>query len=165
MSSSLYIDATKPLVSPFVLTKLDYCNDVFFYGNPKYLLERLQKVQNSAARLMHQCHKQNNNSPILTSLHWLPIKACIDYKLSVISHSFFLGLSPAYLSHLLSVYTQKRNLHSSSDNIILCITKLQNSTFGHRSFYFAASTVWNSSPTELRYTDSIQKVSTKKLIY
>ena len=80
-----------------------------------------------------------------------------EYKLSVICHSFFLGLSPIYLSELLSVYTPKRNLRSSSDNRILCIPKPRTKTFGHRSFSFAAPTIWNSLHSELRHTDSIQK--------
>ena len=131
-----------------------------------YILERLQKVQNSAARLIFQCRKQNHISPLLMSLHWLPINARIKYELSVICNSFFLGLSPTYLSDLLSVYTPKRNLHSSSDNGILCIPKLRTKTFGHRSFYFAASTIWNSLPSELRHTDSIQKFKlTLRLIF
>ena len=141
----LSIDATKTLLSAFVLPILDYCN-YLFYGSPMYMLERLQKVQNSAARLIFQCCKQNHISPLLMSLHWLPINARIEYKLSVICHSFFLGLSPIYLSDLLLVYTPKRNLRSSSDNRILCIPKLRTKTFGHRSFSFAAPTIWNSLP-------------------
>ena len=111
----LSIDATKTLLSAFVLPKLHYCNSLF-YGSPMYMLEILQKVQNSAARLIFQCRKQNQISPLLMSLHWLPINARIEYKLSVICHSFFLGLSHIYLSDLLLVYTPKRNLRSSSDN-------------------------------------------------
>ena len=121
------------------------------------MLESLLKVQNSAARLIFQCCKQNHISPLLMSLHWLPINARIEYKLSVICHSFFLGSSSIYLSDLLLVYTPKRNLRSSSDNRILCIHKLRTKTFGHRSFSFAAPTIWNSLTSELRHTDCIQK--------
>ena len=85
----------KTLLSAFVIPKLDYCNSLF-YGSPMYMLERLQKVQNSAARLIFQCRKRNHISSLLMSLHWLPINARIEYKLSVICHSFFLGLSPIY---------------------------------------------------------------------
>ena len=150
----LSIDA-KILLSAFALLKFDYCN-YMFYGSPMYMLERLQKVQNSAARLIFQCCKQNYISHLLMSLHWLPIKAHIDYKLSVICHSFFIGLSLIHLSDLLSVYIPKRNLLSSSDNRIPCNPKLRTKTFGYRSFSFIAPTIWNSLPTELRHTDSIQ---------
>ena len=152
----LSIEETKTLLSAFVLPKVDYCNSIL-YGNPMYMLEKFQKVQNSASRLIFQCHKQSHISPLLMSLHWLPINAHIEYKLSVICHSFFLGLSPTYFSNLLSVLTPKRHLHSSSDNGIPCIPKLRTNTFGHRSYSFAAPTIWNSLPTELRHTDSIHK--------
>ena len=145
----LSIDTTKTLLSAFVLQKLDYYNPIF-YGSPMYLLERLQKVQNSAAR-------QNYISPHLMFLHWLPINARIEYKLSVICNFFFLGLSPIYLSDLLLVYTPKRNLRSSPDNRITCIPNLRTKTFGQHSFSFAAPTIWNSLPSELRHIDSIQK--------
>ena len=123
-----------------------------------YILERFQKVLNSAARLIFQCRKQNHISPLLMYLHWLHINARIEYKLSVICHSFILCLSPIYLSDLLLVYTPKINLRFSSDNRILCIPKLRTKTFVHRSFSFAAPTIWNSLPSELRHTDSIQKI-------
>ena len=116
----LSIDATKTLLSAFVILRLDYCNSLF-YGSPMYMLEGVQKVQNSVARLNFQCHKQNNISPLLMSL---PIIAHIEYKLLVICHSVSLGFSPIYLYDLLSVYTPKGNLRSSSDNRILCIPKL-----------------------------------------
>ena len=120
----LSIDATKTLLSAVEHPKLDYCNSVF-YGSPMNMLERHQKVEISAARLIFKCCKQNHISPLLMSMHWLPINARIEYKLSVICHSFFLGLYSIYLSDLLSVYSPKRNLHSSSDNRILCIPKLR----------------------------------------
>ena len=152
----LSIDAIQTQLSAFVLPKLDYSNSLFC-GSPMYMLERRQKVQNSAARLISQCNKQNHISPFLMSLHQLSINSHIEYKLSVICHSFFLGLSPIYLFDLLLIYTPKRNLHSSSDNTILCIPKLRTKTFGHRSFSFAAHTIWNSLSSELRHTDSILK--------
>ena len=143
----------KTLLSAFVLPKLDYCNSLF-YGSPMYMLERHQKVQNSAARLIFQCCKQNHISPLLMSLHRLTINASIEYKLSVICHSFVLGLSPIFLSDLRSVYTPNINLHTPPDNKIKCIHRLRTKTFGHRSFSFAAPTIWNSLPTECRHTDS-----------
>ena len=141
----LLIDAAKTLLSAFVFPKSDHCYSLF-NGSPMYMLERLQKVQGSEAGLIFQYRKQNHISPLLMSLHWLPINAHIEYKLSVICHSFFSGLSLIYLSDLLFVYTPKTNSRSSSDNRILCIHKLRTKTFGHRSFSFAAHTIWNFLP-------------------
>ena len=59
-------DATETMLSAFVLQRLDYCNSLF-YGSPMYMVEWLQKVQNSAARQNFQCCKQNHISPLLMS--------------------------------------------------------------------------------------------------
>ena len=66
----LSTDATKTLVSAFVLSRLDYCNSLLF-GCPQCLLNKLQKVQNNAARLVLRVSKTDHISPLLASLHWL----------------------------------------------------------------------------------------------
>ena len=152
----LSTDATKTLLSAFVLPKLDYCNSRF-YDSPVYMLERPQKVQYSAAGQTFQCRNQYHISPLLMSLHWLPIKSRIEYKLSYLSLFLF-----RFVSYLLSVYIPKRKLRSSSDNGILCILKQRTKTFGHRSFSFAVLAIWNSLPSELRHTDSIMKFMSGK---
>ena len=68
----LSTDATKMPVSAFVLSRLDYCNSLLS-SCPQYLLNKVQKVQNSAARLVLSVPKSNDVSPHLASLHWLPI--------------------------------------------------------------------------------------------
>ena len=64
-------DTTKTLIFGFVLSRLDYCN-ALLSGTPKHLLDRLQKVQNDAARLTYQSSKFNHVTPLLHTLHWLP---------------------------------------------------------------------------------------------
>ena len=68
----LSVDSTKTLVSAFVLSRLDYCNSLLS-GCPKHFLEKLQKVQNSAARLVLKDKKRDHVSPLLRTLHLLPI--------------------------------------------------------------------------------------------
>ena len=43
--------AAATLVSAFVLSRVDYCNSLL-YGCHGYLLDRLQRVQNNAARMV-----------------------------------------------------------------------------------------------------------------
>ena len=108
----LSIDAINTQLSAFVLPKLDYCNSLLC-GSPMYLLDRLQNVQNSAARLIFQCCNQSHISPLLLSLHWLPINARIEYKLSVVCHSFFLDPSPFIPDHLLHLLFQITTAYTS----------------------------------------------------
>ena len=46
------------------------------------------------------------------------VQARIDYKLSTICHSFFSGLSPAYFSDFLTVYTPSNHLRSFCRHMI-----------------------------------------------
>ena len=68
----------------FVLSGIDYWNPLLA-GYPKYLLH---KLQNNAARLICRPSKFDHISPILRTLHWLPVDQSIAYKL----------LLPAYTS-------------------------------------------------------------------
>ena len=66
-------DVTKKLLCAFVLSRLDYCNSPLA-GCPKYLLSQLPKVQNNAARLIFRTTRSAHVTPMLHSLHWLPIE-------------------------------------------------------------------------------------------
>ena len=59
----LSVQATKTLVSAFVLSRLDYCNSLLS-GCPQYLLNRLRKVQNNAARLILKAPKTDHITPV-----------------------------------------------------------------------------------------------------
>ena len=148
----LSVDSTKARVSTFVLSRLNCCNSLLS-GCPKHL-EKLQKVQNSAARLVLKAHKRDHVSPLLRTLHWLPFQASIEFNLSTLCHSFFSDTAPVYLSDLLHVYSPSRQLCSSSDPRTLRSPQIKTKTFGHRSFSCAAPSVRNSLSREIRHIQS-----------
>ena len=67
------------VIHAFIRSRLDYCNSLYL-GLPQLLLSRLQLVQNSAARLLTGSSKRDHITPILASLHWLPIQHRIHLK-------------------------------------------------------------------------------------
>ena len=140
----LTVEATTTLVCACVLSKLDYCNSLLS-GCPLYFLRRLQNVQNSAAKLVFKSHKRNYVQ-LLQALHWLPVQARVDYKLSTICHSFFSDSSSAYLSDLFTVYTPSRQLCSSADTRTFCIPHIKSKTFGQCSLLLLWSTAMEFSP-------------------
>ena len=150
----LNVQATKVLISAFVLSKLDYCNSLLS-GCPQFLIQKLQKVQNNAARLILKIPRNDHISPHLMSLHWLPIEYRIKYKLSCICFNSVSGTAPSYLSSLLSLYTPSRPLRSSSDGKKFCVPLVSTRSFGQRSFVHSAPSVWNSLPYQLRSSNSL----------
>ena len=94
------VQATKTLVSAFVLLRLDYCNSVLS-GCPQYLLNRPQKIQNNATRLILKALKTKQITPHLRTLHWLPIDARIRYKIHSLCFGAITSTGPVYLSDLL----------------------------------------------------------------
>ena len=118
----LSLHATKTLVCSLVLSRLDYANSLLS-GCSKRSLDRLQKVQNNAARLTLKLKKTDHITPALKQLHWLLIQSRITYKLCLHCHNFFSGSAPAYLSDLLTVYAPSRSLCSSEDSYRLVVPR------------------------------------------
>ena len=111
----LTAQATQALVYAFILSRLDYCN-CLLAGCPQFLIDRLQKVQNAAARLICRAKKLDHVQPILQSLHWLPIRARIQHKISTLCFNVITGTGPQYLSELLHLYALSRDFRSSQTN-------------------------------------------------
>ncbi len=65
--------STPPYLSQSAAAKLDYCSSVFT-GLPAGQVARLQRVQNSAKRLVMERRRRDHVTLPLNELHWLPVK-------------------------------------------------------------------------------------------
>ena len=97
-----YLDekTIKMLVHNHVISKLDYCNSLY-YGLPNYSLKKLQYVMNRAARLVKGLPLRQRITPAPIDLHWLPIKARLVFKICVITYQALKFEKPEYLRPLL----------------------------------------------------------------
>ena len=120
------------------------------------------RVQNTAARLTVKASKSDHLTPILHSLHWLPVAARIQYKVSSFGYSSLSDSGPEYLSRVLRIYTPSSQLRSSSGNRIFCVPSIKTKTFGQRSFSYAGSVIWNKLPYDIRRSQS--KTSLKQAL-
>ena len=78
-------DIAKMLVSSLVLSRLDYCNSTLA-DVTKENINKLQVVQNYSARIVLKKSKRESASPLLRSLHWLPVEKRIDYKIAILCY-------------------------------------------------------------------------------
>jgi len=100
VSCSLSHDTAATLVHAFVTSRLDHCCSVLV-GLPLTLTAHLDRVLRSAARLIGGVPKYTSISGYMRdTLHWLPIRQRIFYRVAVLVWHCLLGIAPVYLQEL-----------------------------------------------------------------
>jgi hypothetical protein len=147
--------AAAALMHSLVTSRLDYCNSLL-YGVPACKLQQLQRVQNIAARVvtLTRCSPENHITPVLKSLHWLPIKIRIDFKILLLTYKCVNALAPKYLCNLVKKKKCPRPLRSEKLEL-LKVPKTRLKTYGDRSFQYAAAVEWNKLPLDIRESPSV----------
>ena len=138
----------------FILSCLDYCNSLSA-GHPDHKLAKLQRMQNSAARLVLCKPRRESTTPFLKILHWLPVKARIEYKVSTLCYQYLNSVTmPSYLCELLQPYKPTRTLRSQ-DSSLLVVLCFSLNTYGKRSFSVFGPATWNSLPVHVRHSQCL----------
>jgi len=144
------------LIVALVFSRLDYCNSVLF-GLPANLIQRLQSVQNAAARLTFRIRRSEHITLALISLHWLRVPERISFKLAVMTYQSIHGTSPSYLQSCftrVSDMTSRRRLRSSTSHR-LDVPPAGLSTVGRRAFPVSGAIVWNDLPLRVASAPSL----------
>jgi hypothetical protein len=142
------------IVRALVLSRLDYGNSLLI-GAKECDLDKLQRLQNWAAKLIFRAKKDDSASNLLRTLHWLPVRQRIDFKICLYIFKCVKGLGPSYLNELTKFYKPGHlGLRSASDSTLLQIHRTYNTT-GDKPFEVAGAKLWNDLPAELRLCDSI----------
>ena len=148
-------DTLKMAISSYVISRLDYCNSVF-YDLPKYLLKKLQGVQNKAARLIKGAKLRDRITPLLIDLHWLPMKARIEYKICLLVYKALKYTAPRYLSDCLKPYQIDTDVRVRycDDRHRLNVPRTFNK-LGDRAFEKCAPQLYNGLPSWLKDIDNV----------
>ena len=158
-----YLDkkALKTLVSNHILSRLDYCN-ALYYALPKTTQRKLQRVQNSAARLITSVRQRERITPALIELHWLPIKARIEFKILTLTYKALNYNEPKYLRNMLKIYEQRANVTTRQASEINRLHEPRtNCIYGERAFSYCAPRMYNKIPLEIRNLPKIEQFKKK----
>ena len=164
-----YIDkgCRMKLVHSLVLSQIDFCNSLY-YDLPARDINSLQMLQNSAARVIHRMPRFSRDriTPICIDLHFLPVRARIEYKICLLTFKALKFKSPAYLSDLLreSVLETSLELRSAGTGR-LREPFLSRSATVNRCFEHCAPRLFNSLPPALRMETSVEAFKHKLKTY
>ena len=117
----------------------------------------MQRVLNSAARVVSLVPRFDHITPVLMELHWLPVRFRIQFKILLLVFKALQGWAPQYLIDLVRPrQSGSRALRSASNvNVTLEVPRTKCKTFGDRAFAVSAPRLWNQLPVDIRAADSI----------
>ena len=144
-------DMAVSIAVALVQSRLDYCNSLLF-GISTFNLNKLQRVQNLAARLALNDWTTPPNT-LLSKLHWLPVFSRIKFKISTITFKLLIESQPANLRSLIDSYAPTRLLRSSDKSLLR--QPRTHTSIGKRAFSVCAPSIWNSIPLPIRLSTSL----------
>jgi len=152
-------ETTNTLVHAFVTSRLDTCNSLL-HGLTDREIAKVQRVQNTAARLVLRIPRYEHITPALKELHWLPIQQRSAYKIMLITYKALHGMSPDFISDIIHIHNPTRMLRSSTACRLQAF-KSSTKFYGDRSFSFASAQLWNNLPGDIRNASSLNIFKTR----
>jgi hypothetical protein len=155
--------AAEKVLHAFISSRLDNGNSLV-YGLPDYQIKRLQRVQNTAARILTRTRRCEHITPIIRSLHWLPVERRIEFKILTLTYKCLHDMAPTYLKEMIEPYQPSCTLRSA-DQILLRVPKTRLKSYGDRCFTKAAPVLWNALPLTIRACDSLDSFKSSLKTY
>ena len=133
----LSFEASSQLIHVFIATTLDYYNGILF-NLPKNKIERLQRIQNQAARMLKRIPRRNHITHVLKDLHWLRINERIEFKILLLTHRAFYETGPMYLSELIKKHNSSNRTRRANDHCAsMLLSKSQENCFCRKIKHFS----------------------------
>ena len=141
-------DCAKLTISP-VISHLDYANAILA-GLPKVSLDKLQRVQNMAAKIVLNKGQYDSSTRCLQELPWLPIEQRINLKIPILVHKCVHGKVPSYLDKIIIKKIPRREgMRSANKSSLLEISHTTEKILAARSISVIGPEIWNNLPDKL----------------
>ena len=144
------------LVTSCVLSRLDYCNS-FLMGTPNSVIQPMQKVQNTAARLILREPRHPDCTPLLLAPNIWTNK--IQKLLECVATQSQVPLPPIFLNYY--TLTVLPALRSSSDTRMLKLQRFNRKTHDFRTFSHFGPNILNNLPQDIRHSATISSFKSK----
>ena len=116
-------------------------------------IDKLQRVQNTLARVVNGHKRTEHITPVLADMHWLPVKFSVTFEIASLTLTIRKSGQPAYRRTLISDYRHTRDLLSSSRDLIA--TKRSKKAKGARAFSCIAMSIWNTLLRTIKLCESV----------
>ena len=136
------------LVQPY----FNYCSEVWGHCN-KSLSNKLQKLQNRAARILTFSSYDSSADPLFERLNWKRLDIQRQIQLITMVYKSIHGLAPNYLGSLFNKYDPPYHLRNSENKLAV---PLPRTNFLKNSFSYNGAVIWNTLSPELRQAKSLK---------
>ena len=148
------------MVCTLIFTIMDYCN-ALYYGLNAETINKLQRVQNSAARLVMKVNRFDRvrSDDLISKLHWLKVRERIVYKVLLIVHKCVNQAAPA---ELIEMFRPVKSDRTRKLDVPTC-----NGLMGQRAISVCGPKLWNALPRGFRVETCIDefKKSVKTFLF
>ena len=158
----LSLHVSERVVNAMVTGNLDYCNSLLHVITTGQL-GRLQKIQNTAARLILRRNRRSSATVLMHELHWLPIKKRVMCNLLLMVYTSQHDMVHDYITDHLLDYTPSRLLRSSEDRQLIVIK--MHTHYGDISFQVDVAKLWNAAHSQLKSIQTIDSFKSKLKTY
>ena len=93
----------------------------------------------------------------LATLHWMPVRQRVLFKIAVLVFQCLAGQAPSYLSDDCQPVSDSRPCRLRSSDSLSCVVRRAHNTYDDRCFATAGPRVWNSLPAELQQCSSLRQ--------
>ena len=151
-----YLDmkSTETIVHAFITNKIDYYNSLL-HGLPDCQIQKLQRVQNAAERLITGIKKYDHINPALKKFHWLPVQQRSKFKILLLTFKALNNMAPLYIVNMFSMEAKPRYSLWSNASFQLKSPKTKYKTRRGKAFPVAIATLWNCLRLDTRISQSI----------
>ena len=125
-----------------LLKNLIIVSNALFYALPSFLIgrmQRIQRIQNIAARIVTRSKTSDHITHVLCQLHWVPIVQRIRFKVILQVFKCVNGIAPAYIFKTSSVDANNQGLRDPPVNSWLM------------SLFTRLCMVWQAHACEIHY--------------